>query len=108
MSIEITMRHMNAPGAKEHAQAKAEKLIEEFPRVEHVHMILSVEKHRYEAGLFVQAKNHVRVEASETQDDMIAAIDVAVDRAEKQLRKSRDKVQEHRLRGGELLEEPLG
>ena len=105
MSIEVTARHMNAPGAKEYAHEKAERLIEQFPRIEHVHMILDVEKHRYEAEVVVQAKNHIRVEASETQDDMWAAIDTAVDRAEKQLRKLRDKVQEHRPRNGEMLEE---
>ena len=105
MSIEVTTRHMNAPGAKGYAHEKAEKLVEQFPRIEHVHMILDVEKHRYEAEVVVQAKNHIRVEASETKDDMWAAIDVAVDRAEKQLRKLRDKVQEHRTRSGDILEE---
>ena len=105
MSIEVTTRHMNAPGAKEYANEKAEKLVELFPRIEHVHIILDVEKHRYEAEVGVQAKNHIRVEASETSDDMWASIDVASDRAEKQLRKLRDKVQDHRVRNGDVVEE---
>lgn len=99
MSIEVTARHMNAPGAKAYAEEKAVKLQNQFPRVEHVHVVLDVEKHRHKAAFDVQAKNHIRVEAKETNDDMIAAIDVAVERAEKQLRKLRDKVQEHRGRG---------
>jgi putative sigma-54 modulation protein len=101
MSIEVTTRHMDAPGAKEHAHLKCEKLVELFPRIEHIHMILNIEKHRQEAEVVVQAKNHIRVEAHETEDDMIAAIDGAVDRAERQLRKLRDKVQSHRGRGGD-------
>ncbi len=105
MSVEVTTRHMDAPGAKEHAQEKAESLMELFPRVEHVHVIHDKEKHRYEAEIVVQAKNHIRVEASESGDDMIAAIDVAADRAERQLRKLRDKVQDHRSRGHAVPEE---
>ncbi len=105
MSIEVTTRHMNAPRAKDYAREKADKLVEQFPRIEHVHVILDVEKHRYDAEVVVQAKNHIRVEASETHDDMWVAIDVAVDRAEKQLRKLRDKVQEHRGRVSDVTEE---
>ena len=100
MSIEVTARHMNAPAAKAHAQEKAEMLVEQFPRIEHIHIILNVEKHRAEAEVVIQAKNHIRVEASESKDDMLVAIDVAIDRAERQLRKLRDKIQDHRPRGG--------
>ena len=101
MSIEITARHMNsAPEAKAYAEDKANKLMELFPRVEHVHVILDVEKHRQEAEVVVQAKNHIRVEASETSDDLVNSVDVAFERAEKQLRKLREKVQDHRIKPG--------
>lgn len=104
MSIKVTVRHMSAPDAKVYAQDKAEKLLALFPRIEHIHIILNVEKHRYEAEVVVQAKNHVHVEASETNDDILVAIDVAVDRTERQLRKLRDKIQSHRVRGGDTAE----
>jgi len=107
MSIEITARHMNAPEAKEHANDKAERLEELFPRIEHVHVVLSVEKHRCEAEFIVRAKNRIHVEASETQTDMIAAIDGAFDRTEKQLRKLRDKVQDHRVHTEEKVDEKI-
>ncbi len=106
MSIEITARHMNATDAKVHANEKAEKLKEVFPRVETVRVILDVEKHRCEAEVIVRGKNHIHVEASETQTEMIVAIDRAFDRAEKQLRKLRDKVQSHRVHTDEITEEP--
>lgn len=96
MSIEITARHMNAPEAKDHANERAEQLVEEFPRVESIHVILDVEKHRCKAEFVVRAKNHIHVEASETDKEMTVAIDRAFERTEKQLRKLRDKVQEHR------------
>jgi putative sigma-54 modulation protein len=97
MSIEITARHMDgADAAKQYANERADKLMGMFPRVEHVHVILNVEKHRHEAEVVVQAKNHIRIEADEKSDDMANSIDVAFERAEKQLRKLREKIQEHR------------
>ena len=103
MSIEITARHMNStPEAKAYAQEKSEKLMELFPRIEHIHVIMDVEKHRQEAEVVVQAKNHVHVEASETSDDLVNSLDVAFERAERQLRKLREKVQDHRVKPGEM------
>lgn len=97
MAIEITARHMTgAEAPKQYAQERSEKLMGMFPRVEHVHVILNVEKHRHEAEVVVQAKNHIRIEADENSDDMANSIDVAFERAEKQLRKLREKIQEHR------------
>ncbi len=105
MSIEVTVRHIDgAEAAKQYAHERAQKLMDMFPRVEHVHVILDVEKHRHEAEVVVQAKNHIRIEADEKSDDMANSIDVAFERAEKQLRKSREKVQDHRVKPGEIQE----
>lgn len=106
MSIEVTVRHMHgAPEAKSYAESKAERLMELFPRIEHIHVILDVEKHRQEAEILVQAKNHIRVEASETSDDLVNSVDVAFERAERQLRKLREKIQDHRVKPGEIAPE---
>ncbi len=108
MAIEVTARHMNcAPAAKVHAEEKAAKLQELFPRIEYIHVILDNEKHRQEAEVVVQARNHIRVEASESSEDMVNSIDVAMERAERQLRKLREKVQDHRVKPGEMAEKPV-
>jgi putative sigma-54 modulation protein len=97
MSIEVTIRHMDKKGdLQDYANRKAEMLIEEFPKVEYVHVILDVEKHRNIAEVFAQSKNHVRVDAKESSDDMIASIDMAVKKVEKQLRKVSDKLHDHK------------
>lgn len=102
MPIEITARHMNsAPEAKSYAEEKAQKLMTLFPRVEHVHVIMDVEKHRQQAEVVVQAKNHIRLEASDTSEDLVTSLDMAFERAERQLRKLREKVQDHRVKPGE-------
>ena len=101
MPIEVTARHMDgAQAAKGYAEDQAAKLMADFPRVEHVHIILDHEKHRCKAEVVIQGRNHIRVEASETSEDMVNSIDVAIERASRQLRKRREKVQDHRVKPG--------
>ncbi len=108
MSIEVTARHIDgAEAAKQYAQERSRKLMDMFPRVEHVHVILDVEKHRHAAEVVVQAKNHIHIEADEKSDDMANSIDIAFERAEKQLRKLREKVQDHRVKPGEIVEKDV-
>ena len=97
MPVEITARHMqHAEGVQEHARSKGEALVSAFPRVEHVHVILEIERHRNIAKVVVQAKNHPRVEADEASADMYKSVDLAFERVEKQLRKEHDRVHDHR------------
>ena len=97
MAVEVTARHMEQPeGAQDYARGKAEVLIADFPRIEHVHVILDIEKHRNTAKIVVQAKNHIRFESDEESDDMYVSIDTAIDKMERRLRKNRDRIQDHR------------
>jgi len=97
MPIEVTARHMSATSEiQEYARGKAEELFEVFPRIENIHVILNVERHLSIAEVVIQARNHVKVEAVGSSDDMLASIDLAVDKAEKQLRKILDKVHDHK------------
>ena len=97
MSIEVTARHMQVEDdIQEYAKRQAEGIRDEFPRVEHVHVILDVEKKRRIAEVIVQAKNHIRVGITESSDNMRVSIDLAVDKTSKQLRRSRDKVQDRK------------
>lgn len=101
MSIEITIRHVDAGSwHKEYVNAIAEKLMGDFPRVEHIHVILDGQRHLKTAEFVVQGKNHIRFEAREDAETMRAAIDQCEDKIEKQLRKSRDKVQQHKSHVG--------
>ena len=97
MPIEITASHMQASeGLQEYAREKAQQILEDFPRVEHVHVILDVEKHSHKAEVVVQARNHVHAEATESSENFRVSIDLAMDKIERQLRKLRDKVQDHK------------
>lgn len=97
MTVEITARHMDATAAlQDYARRKAEELGEAFPRVEHVHVILDVQKHRQMAEVVAQVRNRGTMEAAESAENMKAAVDVAMEKVERQLRRLNDKVQDHK------------
>ena len=92
MPIEITVRHLNADaGLKAYAETRAEKLIQAFPKVESVHVIVDVQRHLFEAEFIVQQKGMTAVGAKEHASSARAVIDTAAARAERQLRKTRAK-----------------
>jgi putative sigma-54 modulation protein len=97
MQTSITGRHMELTDSlREHALSRLEKLDAEFPRIQSAQVVLDVEKHRQMAEVIVHAANHVVVDANEETSDMYASIDGAMDKAEKQLRRIRDKMVDHK------------
>jgi putative sigma-54 modulation protein len=83
---------------RNHAHEHIERQLGEFNRIESVHLILDIEKYRHFAEVVIQAKGHIRVDAKAESDDMYVSIDSAIEKAEKQLRRLRDKVQDHKSR----------
>ena len=97
MQISVTCRHMETSDAiREYAFERIQNGLKDFPRVIKVHLILDVQKYRHLAEIVLHGKNHVDVEALAESDDMYASIDQAVEKAAKQLRKLRDKIQDHK------------
>lgn len=97
MQLSITGRSVDVTdNIKAHINEKLERCLSVFPRVESVHVILDFEKHLHVAEVVVQAANHIHVAAIEKCDNMYKSIDLSIDHVERQLRKLRDKVQDHR------------
>ena len=97
MGIEITIRHIGVSGdGKEYARSKAEELMREFPNIENIHVIVDGHGHRKLAEIVVQGKPHLRIEASGAADEVLPAVDMALDKTVTQLRKAIKKVQNHR------------
>lgn len=97
MSIEVTVRHgENKEALQRYARERAEALMEEFPRVEHVHVILDEQKLNKVAEFVIQGKNHIRIGIKESAEVMRTAIDEAYTKSEAQLRRLRDKIQDHK------------
>jgi putative sigma-54 modulation protein len=96
MQISITGRHVNVTGnIKDHVNEKLERCLGIFPRIETVHVILDMENRDYVSEVIVQAANHIHVTATENSENMYDAIDRSIEHTERQMRKQRDKVQDH-------------
>jgi putative sigma-54 modulation protein len=96
MQISITGRHVTVTdNIKAHVNDKLERSLGVFPRIESIRVILDEEKILKVAEIVIQAANHIRVTSSEKSENLYDAIDRAIEHAERQMRKQRDKIQEH-------------
>ena len=99
MQIHITGRHMEITDAiRDHVYGKMQHDLADFPRIESVHVILDLEKYRQIAEVVIQAPNHIRVEAKAVSDDLYSSIDMASEKATKQVRKAWEKITDHKSR----------
>ena len=95
MQVHITGRHVDiTDGIREHVYGKVERTLVDFPRVEDVRIILDLQKLEHIAEVLVQGKN-IHVEGKSSAENMYAAIDDALVKAERQLRKLYQKVHNH-------------
>lgn len=93
MSIEITARHLKiSKEMQDFAREKAAQLKDDFPKVEHIHVILDEQRHLFSAEFVLQIKALGKVEAKEENEKLPAAIELAFEKVDKQLRKHRQKV----------------
>lgn len=97
MKIIITARHCEIEsGVREASRERIEKL-EKFARdIHEAHLIVTCEKYRHTAEITLHLNQHEMVSREES-DEMMAAIELATDRLEHQLRKLKEKrVDRHR------------
>lgn len=96
MQISITGRHVTVTdNVKTHLNEKLERCLGMFPRIESVHVILDMENRDYVSEVVIQASSHIRVTAKENSENLYDAIDRSIEHVERQLRKQRDKLQDH-------------
>lgn len=102
MATVITGRHVDVSDSmREYAEKRVDKLMEGYPRVDDIHVILDIQKFTHIAEVIVHARRHIRLEAKATAEGMYAAIDEVVDKIEAQLRKVIEKRHDHK--GGSKL-----
>lgn len=83
-------------GMKEHMRGKLEKFIRYAPRLVESHVVLKKEKYRFEAEVTLLAKNLRAYGEGMSKENIYTAIDQACTRVEKQLKKFREKVKDHK------------
>lgn len=91
MTLTVAGRHIKITDAiEEHLEAKIEKTIKHWADSGDIHVALSVEKHRHLAEITVKTKGST-VHGNHETDDLYKAIDEALDKVEKQLRKHKER-----------------
>ena len=102
MQLSTTFRHMEASQAvREYAEDKLDKIRKYFSRqLLGAHAVFSVERnHNHTCEFSLTLPSGLAVQARETTEDMYSSIDLAVARIERQVRKWKDKIRDHKPHG---------
>ncbi len=96
MHTTVTFRHMESSDAiRDYATEKTERVAKYLIEPIEVHWVLSVEKIRHIASITVAA-NSITIKAEEQTQDMYSAIDLVMNKIEKQMRKFKEKLKNHK------------
>ncbi|QKT02914.1 ribosome-associated translation inhibitor RaiA [Ectothiorhodospiraceae bacterium 2226] len=96
MHIDITGQHVDiTEPLRAYVASKLERLERHFDHVINVHVVLSVEKLRHAAEATVNVDGNT-LHANDEQEDMYAAIDGLADKLDRQIKKHKEKVTDHR------------
>lgn len=102
MDVTVTGRHVSVtPAMKEYAREKILKCEKFRPSLQHVHIIMDVEKIRHKVEINASASRHINVHVEDESDDMYKSIDLCFDKLSQQMRKHKGKVQHHKLKESE-------
>jgi putative sigma-54 modulation protein len=96
MQINLTGHHMDiTPALRSFVHEKFERLQRHFDHITNIHVILTVEKDRQKAEATIHV-NRGNLFAEVEQDDMYAAIDMLIDKLDRQLKKHKEKLSSHK------------
>ena len=97
MQVNITFRNMFATDAlRNHVQDKLTKVVDKYlDKVTEGHVTLSLERYLHQAEINLHA-GHFHVRGKEKSEDMYASIDLAIDKIERQLKKHKERLRNHR------------
>lgn len=99
MNIEITGRHFHVSDAlKDYASQKASKLTRYYGGIQRIQVLMSSDGNDQLVELIVAVNKGQTIIANEKHESMYAAVDLAADKAHRQLKKFKDKIQDHRPR----------
>lgn len=99
MQLSTTFRHMDASQAvREYSEEKLEKIRKYFHKDPiAAHAVFSVERgFNHVADINITLPSGLVINAKETTEDMYSSIDLAVARIERQVRKWKDKIRDHK------------
>jgi len=102
MQLAVTFRQMDPSDAlKTYATEKLQKIRKFFPDPIRAQIVLSLERYLHKADIIITLHNGLAIKGRELTGDMYSAIDQVVDKVERQVRRYKDKIQNHRPAAGE-------
>ena len=106
MNLNLTGNHLDiTPALRDYVVAKLDRITRHFDHVIDVNVVLAVDKlrHKAEVNLHTRGKD-IHVEAIEA--DMYAAIDMLIDKLDRQVVKHKEKQQDHHASEGRKAARP--
>ena len=98
MQLDVTGHHVDVtPALRDYVETKLGRIERHFDHVTGVHCILTVEKLRHKAEATMQVSGG-RLYAEATEEDMYAAIDLLIDKLDRQVKKHKEKLSDHHAR----------
>ena len=92
--ITVTARHMKLTDAiREYAEKKVSGLHFGYPRIVEAKVIVDTSPHGHVAEIIIFGTNHVTIEADTEHKDLYAAIDLTMEKVERQMRKEKTRMQ---------------
>ncbi len=96
MQISIDGRHVDVSVAmQEYIESKMARIERHFEQVVNVHVVLGVEKQRHKAEATIHVTGN-KIHAGSEHEDMYAAIDLLLDKLDRQIKKHKEKLTNHR------------
>ena len=97
MQIKISARHghLSEP-TQQFIREKVEKLLRFFERLTSIEVTVDLKNEMNVVELIVSAEHKHDFVASERNQDILAAVDLVLDKLESQIRRYKEKIQDHR------------
>lgn len=97
MQVAVTCKHGTiSPDVQEYLRSKSEKLLNYFERVTSIHVTVSFDKTRCRVEILVDAEHKHDFVAHDEGDQVTSTFDVVLHKMEQQIRKYKEKLQDHR------------
>jgi putative sigma-54 modulation protein len=97
MQVSVTFRHMDATEAlRQYAEDKIDRALRKYLRSPFdAHVVLTTERHQHNCDVTVSVSGHT-IKGTERTTDMYSAIDRVGDKIERQVRRYKDKLRNHK------------
>ena len=98
MQLSVTFRHMDATDAlKAYAQEKVERIRKYFPDPIKAHVVLGCDRgYNHVADVMITLHNGIVIKGEETTEDMYSSIDLVMAKIERQCRRYKEKIRNHK------------